>query len=385
MSHQTHSLLDRYLKHVALETITPQLTKPVGVVPAEDYMTEMGYQRLGWRALRRRLIFAGSGQAKNQLNSLAPVGKRGLWLYFGEGQMGDALMDLAPRSLLKDEGFRMDLLTDKFIAHVFQNDPWFENVTDDASSLTEVPYDFAIVLSNKRRSLQHKRKYFRNLPWVSLLESFSGPDYHRAGYVTQRLSDLLSLDLTPAEFSRHACQKLKTQMTSDDFQSQTSEIKNAIALCLGGVDPLRTYTGWSSVISELIQRGNHEFLLVGSGNGLAEAQRLQKQFRNSVRLHDYVGKCSIAQSHDLLAAAKGVICADGGLMHLAATTSTPMVGLFSSSIRPEWRLPSRPTVAFACASSADVNDIAPHEIAEKTCYVTDQLTIDQAALYVDCA
>lgn len=368
--------LDIRLKQLALGTIIPQLKKPVGVVPAAEYMTEMGFKKLGWRALRRSLVFATSGQAKSKLDSLKMVGKRGLWLYFGEGQMGDALMDLAPRSLLKNQGFRMDLLTDKPIAHLFQEDPWFETVTDDVLSLAEVPYDFAIVLSNKRRSIHFKRKYFKKLPWVSILESFSGPDFHRAGYATQRLSDLLDLELTPTEFSCHASQKLRPHQASTDFKLQTSQVKNAIALCVGGVDPLRTFTDWEAVIAELMRCGKNEFLLIGSDNGVSEAQRITQKFGDAALIHDCVGKCTIAQSHDLLAAARVVVCADGGLMHLAATTATPLIALFSSTIRPEWRLPSRATATAVCSSSPNVNDISPQEIVKKICCFKDQLTTD---------
>lgn len=376
MSNQILSPLEIRLKQLALETTTPQLKRPVSAVPAQKYMAEMGYKRLGWRAVRRSLIFVLSGQAKSKINSLRTVGNRGLWLYFGEGQLGDALMDLAPRSLLQKQGFRMDLLTDKPIAHLFQEDPWFEMVTDDVSLLTGVPYDFAIVLSNKRRSIQHKRKYFKKLPWVSILESFSGPDFHRAGYATQRLSDLLGLEMIPSEFVCHANQKLRPRLDSIDFKFQTAQVKNAVALCLGGVDPLRTFTGWATVITELMQCGKNEFLLIGGDNGVSEARQIKQKFGNLAFVHDYVGKCSIAQSHDLLAAALVVVCADGGLMHLAATTTTPIVALFSSTIQPEWRLLSRPTAAFVCSSSPDVNDISPQEIVGKICYLTNQLITD---------
>lgn len=128
---------------------------------------------------------------------------------------------------------------------------------------------------------------------------------------------------------------------------------------------MRTFTDWTAVIGELMRNGRNEFLLIGSDNGIADARRIEQQFGGSALLHNYVGKCSVAQSHDLLAAAQVVVCADGGLMHLAATTSTPLLGLFSSTIRPEWRLPLRSGVLFARSNSPDVNDIFATEIAEK--------------------
>ena len=128
------SALDRQLKQLALATTTPQLRRPVSTASSQEYISEAGYRKLGWRALRRRLVFLMSGQAKSKINSLTNAGRRGLWLYFGEGQIGDALMDLAPRSLLHARGFSMDLLTDKHIARLFEGDPWFTRVTGDISA-----------------------------------------------------------------------------------------------------------------------------------------------------------------------------------------------------------------------------------------------------------
>ncbi|MFI5447900.1 glycosyltransferase family 9 protein [Polaromonas sp. UC242_47] len=360
------SALDGRLKQLALATTTPQLTKPIGTASPQQYIAEAGYQKVGWRAWRRSLVFMASGQANVKINSLENAGKRGLWLYAGEGQVGDALMDLAPRSLLQGQGFHMDLLTDPHLARLFQDDPWFASVTDDASVLAAVPYDFVIVLSHKRRSLQPKSKHFKKLPWVSILENFTGPNFDRSGYATQRLADLLGLELSPTEFTEHARQKLKPRLAPAGFEQETAHLGKAVALSIGGVDPLRTYSAWPQVMSALMCHGIHEFLLIGSDNGLADAQRIEQELGASARIHNYVGKCSLAQSHDLLAAARVAVCTDGGLMHLAATTATPVLGLFSAAIQPEWRLHPRPGIAFVCSNSADVNDASVQEIVEKT-------------------
>lgn len=371
------SALDVRLKQLALATTTPQLKRPVGMASPQQYIAEVGHRKLGWRAWRRRLVFMASGQEKVKLNSLENVGKRGLWLYFGEGQIGDALMDLAPRSLLQAQGFHMDLLTDSHLVRLFQGDPWFAAVTEDVSVVAKVPYDFVIVLSHKRRSIQAKSKYFKELPWVSILEDFTGPNFDRASYATQRLSDLLALELNSTEFSGHARQKLKPQLASVGFEQETSQVRKAIALSIGGVDSLRTYTAWPQVMAELMRHGKNEFLLVGSDNGIADAHRIEQEFGSLARVHNYVGKCSIAQSHDLLAAVQVAVCTDGGLMHLAATTGTPMVGLFSAAIWPEWRLHARARVAFACSSTRDVNDVSAQEIVEKTLMLCKPSTVEQ--------
>lgn len=376
MLHKLIPAIDLRLKQLALSTTTPRLKKPVGMAPPQQYIAEMGHEKLGWRAWRRRLVFMASGQEKLELDSLQAAGKRGLWLYFGEGQIGDALMDLAPRSLLQAKGFHMDLLTDPHLARFFQGDPWFAAVTDDVPAAARVSYDFVIVLSHKRRSIRAKCKYFSQLPWASVLEDFTGPNFDRASYATQRLSDLLGLELSATEFFAHARQKLKTQLAPAGPEEASEQLGKAVALSIGGVDPLRTYSGWLEVIAGLMRHGKNEFLLVGSGNGVADAQRIEQEFGLLARVHNYVGKCSIAKSHDLLAAARVAVCADGGLMHLAATTRTPLVALFSAAIRPEWRLHKRAGVTFACSTSRDVNDISPQEIVEKTIMLCKTSTLE---------
>ncbi len=368
--------VNSWLKKLVLKTIVPQLKNQIGVDPADEFMLDMGQRKLVWRAIQRGLIFGLSGQADKKIDSLKACQKRGLWLYFGEGQLGDALMDLAPRTLLTENGFHLDLLTDKNLAKVFKNDPWFGSVSDDASSFAPSAYDFAIVLSHKRRSIECKRKYFENLPWVSIHEGFAGPNFDRSGFATQRLADLLNLTLSPKEFSRHANQKLRTLMTGNDSCSRSRKITNAITLCIGGVDPLRTYSAWPSVISELLDHGMKEFVLVGSNNGIEMAELINRAFHSKAVIHDFVDKCTIAQSHDLIAATRLVISADGGLLHLAATTTTPIVAIFSSNIRPEWRLKAEPASTFLWSPSLDVNAIHPKKIAEKVCNFLNKINED---------
>lgn len=355
--------LDRFLMSHAIDATRQPLSKPVAGVSVQDYLTEMGFRRLGWRAVRREIIFLASGQAAYKQSVIKKSWARGLWLYFGEGQFGDALMDLAPRSLLREQGIRMDLLTEKHLSELFQGDPWFDTVTSDPREVNGRYYDFAVVLSNKRRALQIKRKFFKRLPWVSVLESFSGPDFHRAGYATQRFADLLKLDLTSSDFIFHSSQKLKLPAVNNEPETRDTKTSSMIAICIGGVDPRRTYKTWDAVIEILLQNGWKNFMLIGGENGIEDARRLVTKYSYAAHFFDHVGKTSITRSHELLSSASMVVCSDGGLMHLAAATGVPMVALFSSPIHPEWRLPARKSILAISSKSLDVNDISPVSIA----------------------
>ncbi|NCP72653.1 glycosyltransferase family 9 protein [Shewanella vesiculosa] len=349
--------LHNFLRKWALDATVPELNMPIGVVSAEEYFQEMDYRKLGWRSLRRKIFFLLSGQSKYKINTLKNIEKRGLWFYFGEHQIGDALMDLAPRSLLKENGYQLDLITEDTIAYLFVGDPWFDNIYSVDTFRKLKSYDFAIVLNNKRRSIKLKRHIFKTLPWISIQENFSGPDFDRAGYATQRICDLLNIRLTPENFVNHAKQKLNPRLISNKFDDDRTKFSSTVGLCIGGVDPLRTYKGWSPLISKLIRTGHHKFVLIGSENGRKDAELLQREFKDT-EIYNFVGCCTIHESHYLLSKVKVVVCADGGLMHLSATTNTPMIALMASSIKPEWRLSLNPTTVCIQSTTKDVNDIS---------------------------
>ena len=355
--------LKRLLMNKAIDGISQPLSRPVSAVPIEEYIAEMGFKRLGWRTIRRNLLFKASGQGLYKKNKINNNWKRGIWLYFGEGQIGDALMDLAPRSLLHQHGICMDLLTAEHLSEVFQNDPWLNLVTSDISQIKLEKYDFAIVLNNKRRALNIKKMHFKKMPWISILENFSGPNYHRSGFSTQRFVDLLNTNISQPDFNFHSSQKLKNSEISYLKEISLKTLSSSIAICVGGVDPRRTYKSWDAVLKILIKNNEKLFVLIGNNNGISDAIHLTNTFFTTAQFINKVGVTSIMQSHALLAGAKLVVTTDGGSMHLAATTTTPMVALFSSSIDPKWRLPLRNSVISISSRTLDVNDISPESVA----------------------
>lgn len=360
---QPRSVLDGFLLRMANRAIVPHLKQAVGTTPVPEYVARKGTVRLSWRALRRELIYRLSGQTTLQSQAVAPHWKRGLFLYFGAEQIGDALMDLAPRSLLQQAGLRMDLLTSPGIASLFQGDPWFEQVASDPRALADSgDYDFVITLSNKRRALLPKRRHFTHLPWLSLHESFCGPDFDRGGFAAQRLADVLGLQLSRNAFDFHARQKL-LPLEAPVIQATAAA---PVAICVGGVDPRRTYQQWQAVVARLVAQGVRDFLLVGSNNGVASAQQLADQFAGSASINNQVGATTLAQTRALLQHASVLACTDGGLMHVAAADDqVPMVALFCSTIRPEWRLrPQARALATLSSDTADVNAITPDLVAD---------------------
>lgn len=348
-------------RQLALASATQPLSRPVPGESAASHLAAVGALKAARRVALRQGVLWLTGQRGSKRENFPSGTRNVLWCYFGETQLGDALMDLSARSLLIDLGFTVDLFTAPALAALFQDDPWLRKVGCEASDFLSTDYQCAIVLSNKRRPLQAKMRSFPQLPWVSLHEYFTGPNFHRGLFVAQRLADLAGEILSPEEIGFHGRQKLGTVKVP--MPAPAAGPTPAIALAIGGVHQSRTYVHWEAVLRELMAAGQRCFVLVGRDNARAQAQALREALAGHADVADCTGNLSVDQTRAVLDAAAVAICPDGGLMHLALTTRTAVVPLFGATIAPEWRLPADCTYAALRSATARVSDIPPHEIA----------------------
>ena len=140
-----------------------------------------------------------------------------------------------------------------------------------------------------------------------------------------------------------------------------------IALAAGGIDPNRTYHRWPEFL-DLLERCDtpgmpKEIVVLGSDNGLEIAQQLCATPRRDLRISSQVGKLSFLQTRALVEQSSLFVGADGGLMHVAHTTPTPSVSLFSHREPPYLRLTD------ACRSiglqaEGNVDTIAPSQVMD---------------------
>lgn len=358
------------LEALARPAVQQPLSRPV---PAdEQFAARKGAAKLAVRTLRRRLQLRWSGQQPLRKARFEPGWRRVLWVHEGMPQIGDALMDLAPRSLLAERGFEVDLIAPPHLATLFAGDPWLRRVMPSDAPVHAGDYDAALLLSDDRRSLRLKRTRLPQLPWLSLQGLYNGPDFHRARFATQRLADLLELDLGADEFARHAAQKLGSDAQAAAWAAEACPWNGGIALALGGVWADRTYTRWSELMACLRAQGLRRWILVGGDNGRALADRLVAELPAGDEVIDVVGRTTLRQVHALLGRSRAAVCADGGLMHLALTTPAAVVGLFNRSIAPEWRLPLGGRCIGLASASPLVDDVAPAEIAAAVLRLLDQ-------------
>lgn len=356
------NFLPGFVRRLARESVTQPLSDPVAS-NASAYLEAVGERRLGWRAFRRELVYRLSGQERFRIERLREGSRRGLWMYFGVPQVGDALMDLAPRSLFAEAGLSVDLATHPHLTELFQADPWFSKIFAAPSEISGADYDFVIVPSHKHRSLSMKQRCLPHHPWFSMHGRFTGPEFHRAEFAARRLADFLQLTLKPESFARHARQKLGREDTPGGAAESMPFSGDAVALAVGGVREERTYSHWADVVRELANAGVDTFVLLGDERAKAAADEILERADAAARIHDFVGRTSLRECHRLISRCALTLAADGGLMHLAVAAECPVVGLFQSGILPQWRLPPSDAKRAIHSNTSNVSDIAPESIA----------------------
>ena len=336
------------------------VSQPIGrPVPADDaaFLARKGEARLAFRIVRRRLEIAASGQARYERERMDAGWRRALWIHAEAPQIGDALMDLAPRSLLAERGIAIDLLAPPATAALFTSDRGFGRVFAEEAQIEPSRYDFVIADSRSWKALASKRRRSPALPWVGVKGDYLGYDYHRGLLATRRLAEWLDVRLDDAAECMHSRQKLW-------LAPPPAVDAPRLALALGGVRQERRYAHWPEVAARLQAGGVRRFALLGSANG-AEARDavLHRLEGSGADILDLVARTDLHGAWRALAQASLVACADGGLMHLALATPTPLLALFDSSIDPLWRLPLDFAGTALRADVRDVSAIAPERVA----------------------
>ena len=122
----------RFIKNLLFKLVNRCITPPIKEnidTNKQDFLLKKGFVKLIWRSLKSLIIFYLTNQNKYFLSSIEPKKhKRCLWLYYDVVQIGDALMDLAPRSLLYNLDIQIDLFTHPYIVDLFANDQFLNQL-----------------------------------------------------------------------------------------------------------------------------------------------------------------------------------------------------------------------------------------------------------------
>ena len=337
--------------------------QPIGQpVPADDaaFVARKGAAKIAFRVLRRSAELAASGQRRSERAAIDPAWKHALWIHAEAPQIGDALMDLAPRSLLAARGIAVDLLAPPGIAALFAGDHGFGRVLVDEAAIAEGGYDFVVTDSRSAKALAAKRRRLAGLPWVSIKGDYLGHDFHRGLLATRRLGELLGAGLDAHEECRHSRQKLCLDPPA------AGDRPRRVALALGGVRSERSYAHWAEVAAGLCRAGATQLLLLGSANAKAARDDVVRRLAGQrADVLDLVDRTDLHGTWRALHDASLVVAADGGLMHLALTTPAPVLALFDAGIDPAWRLPLDFAGASLRAAGRDVSLIEAGHVVDR--------------------
>ena len=314
------------------------------------------------KLLRRWFWLHLTGQARLLRDRLPPPPARLLWLSPSSNSIGDSVMELAGRALLG--AYEVDLLADEFYADLYRSDRFLRRVITDPAAIDPSHYDFGLQDFFNTRSLRIKRRVCPALPFATLQGFFAGADYNRLLFSCYRIHHLLGYPHTAQELRSF----LRPRLFLEDEPAPLPKERGCqrVALAVGGKYPPRAYRQWPEAIRCLITAWPSgepwpEFVLIGSGNGWADAQAVSAALGNR-ESKCFVDTLTLRATARLLYDCDFFLGADGGLMHCALAANLPGVALFGR-VRPSLRVPPE-TEMEALYDANDVNNIAPQAVAE---------------------
>lgn len=330
----------------------------------EVFLQKTPLAKIVKKYLHKHWLLKWHGQTRLELDSAATA-KRLLWIYTGKRNFGDATMDMSGRALLKGRGFEIDLFTLPNLHKLFEEDDVFRNVFSDLDALEGRQYDAILMSEYNLPSIKLKSRHFKHLPYVCLFQYFYGPDRNQTCFSHAAVNDVFALGYSSEEIVAMSKPYLAARPHTRESVLPFLPDGRFLALAVGGLDANRTYRHWGALL-ELIDRSTHgdmpkHVLLLGSDNGLEMARALLEQRFTRLDVSSCVGQLTLLQSREVVSKAALFVGADGGLMHVAHSTPTPSVSLFSDREPPYLRLTAQ-CYSIGIQSTGDVDEIAPAEV-----------------------
>ena len=352
--------LTAWLRRLAEETYTPPFPQALPS-NATRYAAVASQRTILWRRMRRWLWLAVNGQLGLERDRIGAADRRILWIHAGMPQIGDSLMDLACRDLLR--GRDVELLIDAHLVPLYTHDDVFGRVFSDPAVAARGTYDLVIVLGLSAQNLRAKLRHFRKLPWVSLHRYYTSTEFHRTLFAYYRLDQLLGGSASEVDVPKAMRPHLVVGPEAVAAVDALGLPARFLVMAIGGVSVSRTYTRWGDVVAALRRRGVAEpIVLLGSANAIEQRDRILAVAGNAP-LIDAVDRYRLPEVYEIVRRSQLVVCTDSGPLHLANAAGTPTVSLFNERIDPSYRLtPANRSIALYVATQ--VSDIDPEAVAD---------------------
>jgi heptosyltransferase-2 len=269
-----------------------------------------------------------------------------LWIFSGKNHLayrsiGDSIMDLSGRALLINQGWKIDLYTFNNLAELFTHDDVFENIYTDIKDVDVTKYDHILFTLYTPRSIRLKLRFFRPLRFSSLWKYLQiNGQYNQITYSYAAINELFDIGLSDSEIDNIAKPYLVVSNSIDSLVQKFKPCQPYGVIAVGGMDQDRTYEHWLDVFKLLDQDKSKikTWVLVGSANGLSYVETVIAHSFKTLNIISFVNQLPILQVASLIKQSSLFIGSDGGLMHVAHSTNTPTVTLFTTNVDPRYRV-----------------------------------------------
>jgi len=321
------------------------------------HLHEVSFIRRFVKFYKRYLYIVFKGQKKLEVFSILPAHKKILWINISAPSLGDSLMDLSSRVMLKNK--KIDLYTSKKNAHIYFNDSIFNRVYTEKNELIQNSYDLVILDSYSSRSVHIKTKLAHSIPFVGMYGFFNGPEVNRILFSFHQINLLLGYVKSEDEINGIASNLIS--ISDDDMKIVEAIIpkKKYLAISIGGEWKYKVYEKWGDLIQKIISNNeNIKIVLIGSINAENQSRELIKRFDN-YQFVDLVSKLTFNQTAEVIRQSEVLICCDGGLMHAASAVNANIIALIA---RLQADMLFTNDAAITLFDKSDVNNIEVEDV-----------------------
>jgi len=327
----------------------------------QDFLNQTSIFKRWLKFIKRYLYIILKGQKNLEVFKISPDHKNILWINISAPSLGDSLMDLSSRVMLKSRN--VDLFTDQKNAHIYMDDHIFNNIYTKIEDVDSFEYDLVIIDSYSSRSIDVKSKIASTTPFIGMFGYYNGPEVNRVLFGFHQMNHLLGYTEVESKINSMSKASMSINRSDQEAITQIDLPEKYIAIVLGGEWDYRTYNAWDKVITQILDNDKKiNIVFIGSGNATSIAKELLGQFSEN-NIFDCVGKYSFNQTAQIIKQSQILLCCDGGLMHAANAVNTPIVPLFAR-LTPQMQLTDAIN-AFPLFDKSDVNNILVESILEQ--------------------
>jgi ADP-heptose:LPS heptosyltransferase len=327
----------------------------------QDFLADASLLRCRLKYIKRLLFLLIRGQKSLEVDNILSEHQRILWINLSAPSIGDSLMDLSSRILLKNK--KIDLFTSKKNGNLYKNDQFFNSIFTKKDDVNRVKYDLVIIDSFSSRSINIKCQIAPKIHYVGMFGYFNGPEVNRVLFSFHRMNQLLGYIKSEIELSNIAKCSISISKSDEKFVNNLKLPMKYIAIAIGGEWKYRTYEHWKQIIQELKKIDNNlPIVLLGSKNAEDSITKILDS-DSSTNVINSINKYTFNQTTEIIKRAKVLLCCDGGLMHAANAVNTPIIAMFAR-LSPKMQL-TQSIRAETFYDKKDVNNILVKDIIFK--------------------